>query len=330
MSEGRATLSVYRGSIGAQVMRGDPIVNRRRFVGALTLALLAVPLPAVGTELAVAPGYRAEVIVSGSLYLIDAIEPFQGALFVSVGAPMPGGRLLRFALPEDAPKPVSTRSAVALWSSARLNPIVADRFGGRVHAGVPDQGRVVKLSELHPPWRNESAENMATFQSQPETLIVGLTALRDLTFGLGGRLLIADGVRILETPLYFTPPMNAAQLRTVHQCSGACQGVAVAGNGDLVVLEADEQTGRVIRRDSDGNVRVVAAGLPRPGEGLCFGPRGDVFFTSEAGLFRITEHGRVIRVLSGLASPARVSLDSDGNPLVTDGGMVLRLYMPVD
>ncbi len=304
----------------------------RLAVALLSLALLAAPLAAVGAELAVAPGYRAEVIVSGLSYLIDAIEPFQGALFVSVGGPMPGGRLLRFALPADAPKPMSAQSAVGLWSSARLNPIVADRFTGRVHAGVPDQGRVVKLSELYPPWRSESAENMAAFQSAPETLIVGLIALRDLTFGPDSRLLIADGGRILETPIYSTPPMDAAQLRRVHQCSGACQGVVAAGNGDLVVLEADGQTGRVVRRDSGGNVRVVAAGLPRPGEGLRFGPRGDVVITSEAGLLQITQHGLVVRVLSGLATRARVSLDPDGNPLVTDpdGGVVLRLYAPAD
>ncbi len=76
----------------------------------------------------------------------------------------------------------------------------------------------------------------------------------------------------------------------------------------------------------------MVAALPRPGEGLRVGPRGDLFFPSDAGILRITPHGDVVRVLSGLSSRARINLDPDGNVLVAepDGGAVLRLYAPTN
>lgn len=292
----------------------------------VTAALLGVGSP-VGAELSAAPGYRVEVVARDLPYALDAIEPFRGALFVSVGAPLPGGRLLRFTLPEDAPLPVSAQSALAIWSSARLSPIVAYYFTGRVHAGVPEQGRVIKLPQLPAPWRSESAENLAAAEWTPEPLFVGLKAIHDLAFGADGRLLLADGDRVLETPVYFTPPVDAGRLRTVHRCSGSCQGVAVAGNGDLLVLEAVGLTGQVVRRGPTGIVHVLAAGLPRPGEGLRLGPRGDLYLTSEAGIFQLRPHGGVVQILSGPASHARVNLDPDGNLLIADpeGGVILRI-----
>jgi hypothetical protein len=302
-----------------------------RLIRLVTAALLAVGSP-VGAELSVAPGYRVEVVARDLPYAIDAIEPFRGTLFVSVGAPMPGGRLLRFALPADAPTPISAQSAMTYWSSARLSPLVAYLLTGRVHAGVPEQGRVIKLPELEAPWRSESAENLAAAEWTPESLIVGLMAIHDLTFGSDGRLLVADGARVLETPVYFTPPIDGGYLRTVHQCAGSCQGVAVAGNGDLLVLEADGPAGRVVRQGRGGAVHVVAAGLPRLGTSLRLGPGGDLYFTSAAGLLQLTPHGGLIRVLSGFASPTRVNLDPDGNPLVADpdGGVVLRIRLSAE
>jgi hypothetical protein len=304
--------------------------RRIGLVSLVTAAMLVGGLPAAA-ELVVAPGYRVQVIARDLPYALDVIEPFRGTLFISVGAPLPGGRVLRLALP-DASLPVSTENAMTIWSAARFSPIVAYHFTGRVHAAVPEQGRVIKLPELPMPWRGESAENLADANWTPETLVVGLTAIHDLTFASDGRLMLADGARVLESPIYFTPPIDAARLRSAHRCAGSCQGVAVAENGDLLVLESMGSMGRVVRVAPSGTVDVLAEGLPGPGEGLRLGPRGDLYFTSEAGLLKLAPHGGVVRILSGVASRARVNLDPDGNLLVADpdAGEILRIRVPAD
>jgi hypothetical protein len=124
-----------------------------------------------GGEPVAAPSYRAEVVASGMAFLTDVIEPSRGVLYVSVGSESPGGRLLRFTVSEDAHAPLAASQSVQLWSRDRLSPIVAYKFSIRVYAGVPDQGRVIKLPELIPPWRSESATNLAAYQSTPESLI---------------------------------------------------------------------------------------------------------------------------------------------------------------
>ena len=136
---------------------------------------------------------------------------------------------------------------------------------------------------------------------------------------------------MLAAPIYFTSPVDAARLPTIYRCRGVCQGVAVVGD-DLLVLEADDQTGRVIRRDSSGAVHLVAGGLPHPGEGVRVGPRGDLFFPSDEGILRIGPHGHVVSVLSRLSARARVNVDPHGNLLVTEpnSGVVVRLHTPIE
>jgi putative ABC transport system substrate-binding protein len=78
MSEGRATLSVYRVVSEPHVMGGDPVVDRRTFVGTLTIGLLTAPLAAEAQEAAVRA--RIGVFFSGSP------QPFRrtwGRTFVS-------------------------------------------------------------------------------------------------------------------------------------------------------------------------------------------------------------------------------------------------------
>ena len=138
--------------------------------------------PADGEELVATPPYRAEVVVSGMAFVTDVIEPSRDVLYVAVGASSPGRRLVRFTVPEGAHAPLAASRSVQLWSRDRLSPIVAYKFSIRVHAGVPDQGRVIKRPELIPPWRPESATNLAEHQSAPESLIEGLTGVHDLAF----------------------------------------------------------------------------------------------------------------------------------------------------
>jgi len=300
-------------------------MDRRAFIGTLAGGAVAAPLAARAQKVIAPPEYRVEVVVSGVPHVIDAIEPFPGVLLASVGAAVPGSRLLRFPLSNDPPGPVVGLSGDALLSSRwRLGPIETYRFTGRIYVGVPEQGQIIELPPL-------TRDLPALAHWEPRPFIVGLTALHDFAFGSDSRLRIADGARVLEAPIYFTPPMEAARLRTIHRCPGACQGVAVVGK-DLLVLEADGQAGRVVRRDSRGIVQVVVAAPPRPGEGLGVGSRGDLFFPSEAGILRATTRGDVVRVLSGVSARARVNLDPKGHPLVADPdrGAILRLYVPVE
>ncbi len=218
-----------------------------------------------GAEPGAAGGHRTEVVISGVPYVIDVVEPFPGTLLVSAGAESPGGRLVRFALPENAATPLAARSGEALLSSRwRLGPIVSYHLTGRIYVGVAERGQILQLPQV-------TRDLSVLARWEPELFIVGLTAVHDFTFGADSRLLVADGSRILETPIYFTPPMAATRLRTVHQCAGTCLGVAVARSGALHVREADGQAGRVVRRDSSGTVHVVASGLP-PGRGSAHGP----------------------------------------------------------
>jgi hypothetical protein len=94
--------------------------------------------PADGEELVATPPYRAEVVVSGMAFVTDVIEPSRDVLYVAVGASSPGGRLIRFTVPEGAHAPLAASRSVQLWSRDRLSPIVAYKFSIRVHAGVPD------------------------------------------------------------------------------------------------------------------------------------------------------------------------------------------------
>jgi len=274
-----------------------------------------------GAAPSVAAGYRVEVVLSGAPHVIDAVEPFRDVLLVSTGAESPGSRLLRFSVTEDSTAPLALRDGETLvLSRARLGPIVTYAITGRIYVGVSGEGRILQLPPL-------TLDLSMLARWEPEPFVVGLAAMHDFAFAPDGRLLVAAGARVLETPVYFTPPVDAARLRTVYQCAEACLGVAVAGDSALLVLEADGPGGRAIRREVTGAVRIVAAGLPRPGDGLRVGPRGDLYLTSEVGLLQVTRAGQVIRVLSPLGAGARVGLDRDGNPLVTDaaGGAVLRL-----
>ena len=287
---------------------------------AVAAAILLAWGATAGAASSVAAGYRVEVVLSVP-HVIDAVEPFRDVLLVATGAESPGSRLLRFTVTEGSTAALALRDGEALvLSRARLGPIVTYAITGRIYVGVSAQGQILQLPPL--------TLDLATLARwEPEPFVVGLPAIHDFAFAPDGRLLVAAGARVLETPVYFTPPVDAARLRTAHECAEACLGVAVAGDSALLVLEADGQGGRAIRRDGTGAVRVVAEGLPRPGEGLRVGPRGDLYLTSEAGMLQVTRDGQVIRVLSPLGAGARVGLDRDGNPLVTDaaGGAVLRL-----
>ena len=290
----------------------------RRGLAALALLMWGATASA---DASVAAGYRVEVVLGDVPHVIDAVEPFRDVLLVTIGAESPGSRLLRFAVTEGNAAPLALRDGEALvLSRGRLGPIVTYSITGRIYVGVSDPGQILQLP---PPTLDLST--LARWA--PEPFVVGLTGVHDFAFAPDGRLMVAAGARILETPVYFTPPVDAARLRTAHGCAEACLGVAVAPDGALLVLEADGSGGRAIRRDATGAMRVVAAGLPRPGDGLRVGPRGDLYFTSEAGLLQVTGAGQVVRVLSPLGVGARVGLDRDGNPLVTDPGAsaVLRL-----
>ena len=299
--------------------------TRRRWRrAALTAALLLACGPAAGDGVSVAPGYRVEVVLSGLPYLIDAVEPFRGVLLVSAGAESPGSRLLRFTVPESASTPLAPRSGEALlWSRSQLGPIVTYELTGRMYVGVAEPGPILQLPTV-------TLDLSTLSRWTPEPLVVGLAALHDFAFAPDGRLLVAAASRVLEAPVYFTPPVDASRLRPVHQCVGACRGVAVTRAGDLLVLEADGPGGRIVRRDPGGSVRVVATDLARPGDGLRLGPRGDLYLATAAGLLKVAESGEVMRLLSPLGPGARVSLDRDGNALLTDsaGAAVLRLRAP--
>ncbi len=291
---------------------------------AVAAAILLAWGATAGAASSVAAGYRVEVVLSGVPHVIDAVEPFRDVLLVAIGAESPGSRLLRFAVTEGSTAALALRDGEALvLSRARLGPIVTYAITGRIYVGVSDQGQILQLPPL-------TLDLSTLARWEPEPFVVGLAAIHDFAFAPDGRLLVAAGARVLETPVYFTPPVDAARLRTAYQCAEACLGVAVAADSALLVLEADGQGGRAVRRDGTGAVRVVAAGLPRPGDGLRIGRRGDLYLTSEAGLLQVTQDGQVIRVLSPLGAGARVGLDRDGNPLVTDaaGGAVLRLRAP--
>ena len=267
-----------------------PRWRRRALVAAAVLAWGST----AGAGASVAPGYRVEVVLSDVPHVIDAVEPFRDVLLVSTGAESPGSRLLRFTVVEGDSAPVALRSGEALvLSRSRLGPIVTYPLTGRIYLGMTEPGQILQLPPV-------TLDLSTLARWEPEPFVVGLTAVHDFAFAADGRLLVAAGSRILEAPVYFTPPTDAARLRTIHHCPGACQGVAVAGDGGVLVLESDGQGGRAVRRDLGGTVHVVAAGLPRPGEGLRVGPRGDLFLTSEAGLLRVTPAGQVVRVLSPL------------------------------
>ncbi len=286
----------------------------------VVIGALAVALGAAGAtpaaERAVAPGYRVESLVTGLPYALEAVEPFRGVLLVSVGAATPGGRLMRFVLRADAPTPLAARSGEAvLWSRTRLVPLVTYRLTGRVHAATGEAGEVLQFAG----------------EWEPQPLVVGLPAVHDLAFRPDSRLLVAAGGRVLEGPIYIGPPLDAARLRPVHRCAGECRGVAVVGEGGMVVLEADGDAGRIVQVEGDGVARVVAGGLRQVGAGLRAGPRGDLFLSAEAGVLRIGPDGGVTVILAGFV-PGRVSLDPDGQPLVTDpaAGEVLRLRLPAE
>jgi len=295
----------------------------RALAPALGLALLALGGSSIaGAEPTVAPGVQVEIVIRGLPHVSDAIELFPGELLVSAGAEAPGGRLIRFSPAAGEPVPAPGSSGeVLLWSRWRLGAITTYAVTGRIYVAVPEEGQVIQLPQL--------TRDLATLARwEPQPYIRGLAALRDFAFGADGRLRVADGARILETPIYVTPPVDAGQLRTVHECASACQGVAVGPNGDLFVLEADDRGGRVLARDTRGAVRVLAEGLPRPGEGLRLGRGGSLFFTSEVGLHRLSPQGHVTTVLAGPTRRARVSLDADGDLLLTDpdAGTVLRIH----
>lgn len=297
-------------------MRGRR-TGRGHAAGAVAVALLLLAGAGEGAaaDRVAAPGYRVETVVSDLPYALDAIELFRGDLLVSAGAPSPGGRLLRYGLRGNRAGPLPARSGEAvLWSRTRLAPLVTYRLTGRAHAGLAEAGRVVQLSQ----------------QWESDDLIVGLSALHDFAFRPDGRLLIADGARVLETPIYVTPPADAASLATVHRCARVCHGVAVSPADEVYVLEDDGEGGRVVRLDAAGGPRVLASGLPRPGSGLRLGRGGDLFLTGAAGVLRIRPDGAVVSMLAGVGQEARVGLDGDGQPLVADpvGGEVLRIRLP--